>query len=154
MKDTQLKKQIIFTPGYDYVVRPTKKYGKEYGRHCMELTFLLQGKLGAVQFKMYTGWYPRIKRGWGVLHSESTIDTTKLPSVFPMAVDLGSHSPKPMYKGQTPIHGKCPVLDGRCYYSGSTLQADRVMCSFINKGEKALWKELREYYMMTFGSLT
>jgi hypothetical protein len=146
-----MKRQIKFIPGYDHIVQPSKKYGKEFGRHGMEIRFYLIGKKGAMQFVMYTGWMPMIKKGeWGY---EPTYKGMSSSDLFPMAVDVGYHSHKRMYKGQTVGSDKCGVIGGRCFYDGSGLNAEPVMAKFLNKGEEALWKELEKYYKEIFGEL-
>lgn len=63
---------------------------KNYGIHGCDLRMVLRGELGAVQFVMSTGWFLK------------SIDTSKFRSMtlYPMAVDIGYHSPIPMYEEQ------------------------------------------------------
>lgn len=69
---------------------------------------------------------------------------------IPKGWDLGYHSPKPMYKGQEPMSGKCHVLNGKCYYDGSGLNADLLLEGFLAGGTEWLWPKLEEYYRHVF----
>lgn len=111
---------------------------KNHGIHCCELRMVLIGKSGAVQFVLYTGWYP-----------EGTI-TNDHPLRNPLPADLGYHSPRPMFIGQEPRED-CPYLNGKpCYYDGSGLNAQRVYHVLLGGGSDAVWRELEEYYNQTF----
>lgn len=129
-----MKREITFRPAFD---RRHEDPKKNYGIHGVDMLWILEGKLGAVQFLVYTGWQlPHIK------DSE------------PMAADLGYHSPKPRYEGHTPMSGECKhVKGGKCYYDGSGLNADRVLEILRREGSDGVWRELEEYYTETFGGL-
>ena len=69
----------------------------------------------------------------------------------PMPVDLGYHSPKPRYEGQTCVTESCKYLDGKpCYYDGSGLAAEKVYETLLREGSDGVWKKLEEYYARTF----
>ena len=122
-----MKREIIFQAAYD-------KRTEGYGRHGVDIRFVLKGDAGAVQFVMFTDW-----------------PFNDLPSnLFPMAADLGYHSPTPRYEGQDPTT-ECPYLDGKtCYYDGSGLNAEPVMQKLFTGGSDAVWAELESYYAETF----
>lgn len=126
-----------FTPAWD---RRDPDPNKNYGIHGVELRMVLKGKLGAVQFVLYTNWYlPHIQK-------ELSIDS-------PIPADLGYHSPTPKYSDQ-PARDNCPYLDGApCYYDGSGLNAQRIYDVLLTKGSDGVWKELEDYYIELFGSL-
>ena len=44
--------------------------------------------------------------------------------IKPYAIDLGRHSPEPMYDGEKPFSECCHILGGRCYYDGTSLGAN------------------------------
>jgi len=71
-------------------------------------------------------------------------------TLFPMALDLGYHSKVPKYEGDVPMSEHCPVLKGKCYYDGSTLNAERVFERLVNEGDAGVWAELESYYATTF----
>ena len=92
--------------------------------------YVLVGKYGATQF----------------LYLEATDGRSK-----PVAFDIGYHSPRPMYSGQTPISHECPYVDGGiCYYDGSTLYADEPLEILMNLGEEDLWNFLEREYNKLF----
>lgn len=140
----KLKRWIEFEPGHDHIVQPIKSYGASYGRHGLNMRFLVEGKKGVVQFLLYTDWLPMVNNGY-------TWKPTYEMSIKPMPADIGYHSYKPMYKGQDPMDGKCQYLHNKkCYYDGSGLQAEEYFAELCNRGEEALWKKMEEYYRITF----
>lgn len=137
------EKIINFEPGYDYIYGIPKKDDR-YGRHGMNIRFVLIGEKGAVQFLMFTNWLPMVKKVEGRYEP-----TFNFPDMTPMAVDIGYHSPKPMYKGQKKIK-ECSYIKGGCYYDGSGIASEEYMATLINKGQDALWKKMKRYYKETF----
>jgi hypothetical protein len=84
---------------------------------------------------------------------ESRLDQIHLEvSYHPFASDIGYHSPVPMYEGQDPMSEKCTLLDGTCYYDGSTLNAGPILELLIAEGTEALWAKLEEEYHYRFDS--
>lgn len=148
-KKEMLEKQINFEPGYDYIYGIPRK-DPRYGRHGMSIRFVLKGTKGAVQFLMYTNWLPMVKKDkWE--YEPTYKGMGGVADMFPMAVDIGYHSPRRMWKGQMPMKRKCEYLaGGKCYYDGSGLNAGGYMATLINKGEEALWKKMEKYYRETF----
>lgn len=125
-----------FTPAYD---KRNPDPSQNYGIHCVDLRMILKGERGAVQFVLYTGWYPK--------HLQKEMPNGILPA------DLGYHSHKPMWDGQ-PAQENCRYLDGKpCYYDGSGLNAERIFDILLEEGGEAVWKELEEYYIELFGEL-
>lgn len=132
-----MKKWVEFDPGYD---RRDPDPSKNYGIHGVAIRFVIQGDAGAVQFLIYTDWFPEsVERCHTACHS------------YPMAADLGYHSPKPMYEGQTMIQDKCKILNGPCYCDGSRLNAEPVLNALIDGGDDAVWHKLGSYYNEIFG---
>lgn len=146
-----MKQTITFVPGFDYIVNgPPEK--KKYGRHCMEMLFSLSGPKGIVVFRLMTGWMPRIVKVTGMSEPTFRMNQALDHDLFPFAADIGYHSKKPRYPGQTISQEKCMFLgDKPCYYDGSSLQADAFLVELTNKGEKAFWKLMWEYYGEVFG---
>lgn len=120
------ERAVVFSPGY-------RTDRKSYGRHGMEVTWLLRGPKGVTQFKMFTGWEPGLDR-----HSERMVNA-------PMGADLGYHAFVPQYEGQEPMDS-CDYLPGQptCYYDGSGLMADDLMHEFLIHGEQVIWNRLAE----------
>jgi hypothetical protein len=143
-----MNKEIKFTPAYDKRSSDPKK---NYGIHGVMIYFYLKGELGAVQFVVYTHWQ--------LPHVQADIDAKPPDPRFPYmfhegtAWDLGYHSAKPMYEGQTKISDQCELLGGPCYYDGSTLNAEPVFDTLRAEGDDGVWKKLEEYYHQVFGEL-
>lgn len=139
----ELKREITFDPAYD------KRHAdpqKNYGIHGVTMQWVLSGELGAVTLTIFTGWHlPKVVKEFD--HVPASKGAGK-----PMAADIGYHSPKPTYDGQKPM-GKCHILEGECYYDGSSLNAERYLELLISKGGGAVWEEMEKYYIRTFGEL-
>ena len=112
---------------------------KNYGIHGMTLRFVLKGELGATQFVFYTGQYlPHVAEEFWRKHDGYN-------PFKGMGADIGLHSPKPIYEGQTPMD--CHLLEGgKCYYDGSSLQAQEFESEFFSGGTDAIWKMLEGRY--------
>lgn len=142
-------KEIKFTPAYDK--RPKKPGDPQYGIHGVTIWFYLKGELGAVQFSLYTNWQlPHVQAEFDAKPPHS-----QFPYMFhePMPTDLGFHSPKPLYEGQTKMSDDCELLGGTCYYDGSSLNAIPVFDRLRAEGDSGVWAALGEYYTATFGEL-
>jgi len=137
-----MEKIVEFSPAYD---KRHADPSKNYGVGSVKMRMILKGELGATQFLVYTSWYlPEVTRELRAKHSEM---------FEPLPGDVGYHSPKQMYEGQTSM-GACPYLDGKeCYHDGSGLRAEEVFKDFLREGDSAVWKELEEYYIDLFGEL-
>ena len=147
MNKEQFKKTVEFAPAYD---KRNPDPSKNYGIHGVEIRFVLKGKKGATQFLIYTNWFlPHVQKE---LYAKGSISTRlKFGRPEPSGADIGYHSPKPMYRGQTKINN-CPYLDGKpCYYDGSGLRADRFIPEFLAGGSDTVWKMLEEEYRHRFG---
>jgi hypothetical protein len=134
-----LTRELVIRPAWDKR-NPDPK--KNYGIHCAGLCFYVKGPLGAVQFVMYTGWF--------LPQNAESMSSERLRSVYPMAADLGYHSPKPRHKGQTLAQKDCEILHSPCYYDGSGLNAEPIMAKLIAEGSEAVWQALEAYYVETF----
>jgi hypothetical protein len=132
MKD-KFERIVTITPAFDKRHEDPKK---NYGIGSASMRMVLKGKLGATQFILYTGWHlPHIQ--------------TELK---PLPVDLGYHSPKPLFEGQSKMDN-CDVLKcGHCYYDGSGLNAKRIYDVLLREGSDGVWRELEEYYRYLFQS--
>ena len=138
-------------PAYD---RRNPDSSKDYGIGAVRIRFVLKGPKGSVQFLIGTDWYlPAIQpeidakdRAW---------DRANPPirhRVRPNGWDVGYHSPRPRYKGQNPMDGKCEyVQGGKCYYDGSGLRADEwVKDILLPQGSDGVWKALETEYHVLF----
>jgi hypothetical protein len=117
------ERAVVFLPGYS-----TDR--KSYGRHGMDIKWLLRGPKGVTQFLVYSGWVPGTDL-YGDVHA-------------PTGADLGYHSTVQQYEHQEPMT-ECDYLGGRtCYYDGSGLQADALLRRFLVEGEQVIWRTLTE----------
>ena len=138
MEMSGFTRKIEFTPAYD---KRNPDPHKNYGIHGVNMRFLLFGDSGVIQFVIYTNWHlPHVQR-------ELELKQNAGLYLSPMPADVGYHSPKPLYDGQTPISDHCEYLNGApCYYGGSGLYAEEVFEVFVTDGEEAMWKLLEESY--------
>jgi hypothetical protein len=147
---------VNFESGYDCIkfecINGSKKCnpgsGGSHGKHGLNIRFVVKGDGGAVQFVIYTGWMPQLKK-------PSTIGVRDCDWDFGevMPADLGYHSKTPHYEGQNRMPGKCEYCDGKpCYYDGSSLNANDAMYALVNGGDNGLWKFLEEYYETVFNN--
>lgn len=123
----------------------------DFGIHGLDVWFVLKGPKGAVQFVVTWNVYlPHIEREerptW---RKYSTYDETV------MGVDVGYHSPKPMYEEHLACRDDCRFVDGgKCYYDGSSLLADKWAKEvFSIRGkipEEAIWRRLEDEYKHRF----
>jgi hypothetical protein len=130
--------------------------GGRYGQHCVDFRFYLKGPKGVVQFILCTGWSKAIiatpEKPWQEL---GVVRTRNNPDVLwdPMPADLGYHSPVPRYEDQTAMD--CHILpEGKCYYDGSGLNANRIFSLMVHEGGEAMWKALERYYRELFEERT
>lgn len=147
----KLIREIRILPGYD---KRSANPHENYGVHGCELVFYIHDvhKSKTAQFKCYTDWLPL-----NVQKERMGKDVTRMyPDVCqvvtgeqPMAADLGYHSPKPLYKGQTKM--ECDLSKrGYCYYDGSGLGAERVRNIMLKEGDEGVWRELENYWHEIF----
>lgn len=133
-----LTHEIVFRPAWD---KRNVDPEHDYGIHCVDMSWYVKGPEGAVQFVVYTGWYL----------PENRAQTERSRSAFPMAADLGYHSPKPHYEGHDTITEDCSIIGGPCYYDSSGLNAEPVLDLLIREGSQAVWDYLDKYYLEVFG---
>ena len=69
---------------------------------------------------------------------------------YPRGIDLGYHSPEPMYEGHTPMEGDCSWTNGPCYYDGTSLGAAEPMSILQDQGEKKLFSFLEAHWRGVF----
>ena len=128
---------------YRYAIEFTSAWDRtdeDYGVHGVEMRWYLFGPEGVVQFVTYTNWM--------LAHNR-----TDNPALLkPLPADVGYHSRVPMYEGQRPMDGECPLLDGdQCYYDGSGLYAVDMFETLVSGGSDAVWAKMVEYYEEVFG---
>jgi len=126
-----MERAVVFEPGFN-------DRGGNYGVHGMDIRWLLRGHGVVTQFLMFTSWVP------GEVGHAFRWSNPEAASLFPMGVDVGYHSPVPMYETHEPMSEPCDYLDGStCYYDGSGLAADDLVVEFIHQGESVIWRELQ-----------
>lgn len=136
------KQRIDFYPAFD---KRHPEPSKNYGIHGVDVAFYLMGPEGTVQFKLSTGWQlPHVALELREKGADICLQT--------MPIDLGYHSPKPMYDGQPMMTDKCEFAPdgGKCFYDGSSLNADPIFQVLLEKGSEGVWEELSKYYRYTF----
>lgn len=128
-----MEQSVIVSPSYDWRRDdPHRNYGV---RNC-EMTFILKGPLGAIQWRIGTEWAIKPVRDHLAKFSIDSIDELRQPKGW----DLGYHSPTPMYDGQL-SRDNCPILG---------LNADLLIEGFLARGTEWLWPKLMEYYRCAF----
>ena len=144
IEENEFEKIVWVSPAFD---KRDDDPAKNYGVGACRVTFILKGALGAVQFMIGTNWHlphvQREKRSWQ--HDYET----RFDKIYPEGWDVGYHSPKPMYDDHKPM-AKCDVIDGDCYYDGSSLWADEWIEDFLKGGTDWLWPKLEEVYRERF----
>jgi len=143
-----MERRIEFGAAYDKRDADPKK---NYGIHGVTISFYLIGDEGAVQFVVYSNWQlPHVQAEFDA----KGVDGMRDPCwrYKPMAADLGYHSPKPTYEGQTPMSGECHLLGGECFYDGSTLNAEPVFDRLLKEGSDGVWDELESFYKDIFSA--
>ena len=128
-----------FEPAFD---KRDPDPNKNYGIHGVEIRFVLVGREGAVHFVLYTDWFlPAVQEELG--HGDKP--------VRPHGVDVGYHSPRPMFSGQD-ARDSCSYLGGKpCYYDGSSLRADDwVKDVLLPHGSEGVWNALVDEYEAVF----
>jgi len=144
----KFEQDVRFASAYDKRSSDPKK---NYGIGAMLITFFLTGPKGAVQFVISTPWYtPDCRTDSFQMYSKYPFDPNK-HLMAPQGWDLGYHSHKPMYEDHTPMSGGCDVLGGKCYYDGSSLNADEWIDDFVSGGTEWLWPKMEEFYYEVFG---
>lgn len=140
----EFERRVVFRPAFD---KRSSDPSKNYGIHGVDLAFYLIGPKGAMQFVLYTNWQ--------LPHVQAEFDAKpphgQFPYMFhsPLPSDVGYHSYKPMYEGQTPMKD-CHLLGCDCYYDGSSLQAEDVFKILTEKGDEGVWAELERRYHSMF----
>jgi hypothetical protein len=139
-----LERRMEIQPAFD---RRNQDPKKNYGIHCCDLSFYLLGKRGAVQFKVFTGWY--------LPHVANELEGKPYYglSTYPKGYDIGYHAREPQYEGQTLMTDDCPLIGGPCYYDGSSLQAESIAKALVEEGSEAVWKIMEQRYIEQFGDL-
>lgn len=142
----KLTRTIDILPAFD---KRSDDPDKNYGIHGCDMRFVLKGDKGAVQFVLYTNWYLPAVREELIARTRTAEECAR--RFCPLPADVGYHSPVPIYEGQ-PGTDNCKYLDGkRCYYDGSSLQAEDVYRKLLEGGSDAVWAELEERYRLIFG---
>lgn len=121
---------------------------KNYGIHGLDVWFILKGPKGATQFMFTANAYlPHVQlehRAKGWLRDDRPYE----------GYDVGYHSLYPQFDGQEPQD--CDIFPGhKCYYDGSSLQAERWANHIFSIRGKCLddtvWDKLEEEYEDRFG---
>jgi hypothetical protein len=133
-----MERRIEILGGYD-LTRPEPQ--RNYGVCACKIFFYVIGPEGAVQFLLYTDWYPEA--------SQHRLRNAPHILAQPQPLDIGYHSKKPRYEGQDPREN-CSVIGCTCYYDGSGLYAEEWVEGFRHGGTEWLWPRLEQYYRHIF----
>lgn len=144
----KFEKIVQFTPAFD---KRHPDPSRNYGIGSVRIRFILKGEKGAVQFYCSTKWYlPETIKEYRNSKGVELLDNKEEDCSGISAWDLGYHSPKPMFKGQT--SDACDILEkGECYYDGSGLNAFPLAETLVREGSDGIWKKLEEYYESVYG---
>lgn len=132
---SELQRVIEFDKAWD---RRSSDPKKDYGVHGVDMRWYVKGPLGVIQFVVYTNW----------MLSDMGRNRDKI--MPPMPADIGYHSPRPMYEGQGQMDPCALLPQGKCYYDGSSLNAERYFDILVAQGGEALWVELEKEYARRF----
>lgn len=153
-KKIKFERIVKFSPPFD---KRSNKPNENYGIGSMRIWFILKGKHGAVQVCFNTPFYlPETIDEYNRIGNKGKTTPSDLRDENGKAKgfdcwDVGYHSPKPMYEGQTKT--ECDILKkGFCYYDGSGLRGNRdgLPELFYSKGDEAIWEYLENYYYERF----
>lgn len=135
-----LQRIVKFSKAFD---KRNPEPSKNYGVGGVNCWMILKGEKGAVQFAFTTGIYlPHVLDEW----------EAKGYANKPMGMDVGYHSPTPMYEGQTQMDNCDLSPEGKCYYDGSGLRGEDWFKIFMEEGDEAIWKLLEEDYKERFSA--
>ena len=149
------RREVKFIQGYNCIDFPCRFDNKctpnnSHGKHGLKIVFLVHGEEGCVQFVLSTGWTPFYSKPDKINYRY--IPKSNISNLFPMPTDLGYHSRKPQYDGQTNQKG-CQHLKGsECFYDGSSLNCNDAYYTLVNGGEEKLWEFLEKYYLCVFNN--
>lgn len=114
--------------------KPIVAHGDSHGISSNKWRYVLRGEGLAVHF-LYL--------------DDIFLPETRTPhesmSFYPMAHDIGYHSVIPLYDDQTGTD-QCDYLGMRCYYDGSSLEADTPLHILTEHGEDKLWEYMEHYF--------
>ena len=133
-----LERWIEFRPSYD------KRHtipSKNYGVHGVDMCWYLRGPEGVIQFLVFTGWMlPEVQKEF---------ERSSSVTLYPLPADVGYHASTPQYEGQSEM--ECSLLpQGKCYYDGSGLYAEKVFALLVREGHESVWKKLEDVYQDRF----
>lgn len=138
------ERRVEVSPGHCWL---HEEPSKNYGVAACRVWFYVIGPKGAVQWQIGTDWYPQ-----AALNHLRKFPFSDRDREQPKGWDLGYHAREPHYDGQTSMHDNCQVIGGKCYYDGSTLNAEEWLEGFRNGGTDWLWPRLEQYYRHIFES--
>ena len=154
-----MERLVEFSPAWNKSSLDPKK---DYGIGAVNIRFVLKGEHGAVQFVIGTSWYlPKTQRDSQHRLFERDFED-RFNEIQPRGWDLGYHSDKPLHEWQSDEPGpdnehiytrssECKYTpSGRCFYDGSTLNAEPLVEVLLREGSEGVWRELERYYARVF----
>lgn len=155
MSKEKLTRRIRLRPGHnciDFMCKHGSKdclpgKGGSHGLHGMHVEMGVVGRHGAIVFSFcLIGMIPgRMKDG---RFQSNSLDESVV------AWDLGFHANHPVYdKTDKPLTDDCEWTGGgKCWYDGSTLNAEPVLGLLAEQGEEPVWEFLEGVYSNRFES--
>ena len=148
---------------FERIVNVSKAYDRRsdtpsinYGISSCRISFILKKDDKAVQFMFGTDWYlPETIAEYKRIGNKNKTPPCNLRGENDCGVsgwDVGYHSPIPMYEGQE--KRSCNILEGECFYDGSSLRADENKEILIREGSEGVWKFLEKEWNMKFGEFS
>lgn len=119
-----LERRIEFSPAWD---KRHKDPDKDYGIHCVDISFLLIGENGALDYRIFTNWY---------------LEKNGLSGRGPVSAGLHIHSKKPLYDGHE-CREDCELICP-CYSDISSLTD--FVDDLVRGGSEEVWKRIEEAY--------
>lgn len=145
MRKQKFQRIVLTKPPYD---KRDPNPTKNYGIGGLSIYFILKGKKGAVQIFLYIRCYlPSTVKEYKLKNISHDLVGEKLVECY----DVGYHSPKARWKGQTFITD-CDILKKKCYYDGSATRGeyDQIAEQWSEKGDEFIWKYLEKEYRRVF----
>lgn len=118
-------RHVRFLPGFN-------RRGTADGVRGMSIDFVLADDYAAAHFTVLTHWVPG-EVGW---------NNRGLVGVLPAyGADFGYHCREQQYAEQA-HHLECDLVDGRCFYTSSGMEADELFKDFVVNGDEVVWQAL------------
>ena len=128
-----MKHEVRFFPAYHKVHDDPRQ---NCGVHGVEIHFIASNPLGAVIFRIFTGWMlPETVQWW----KRRGIDGRRDPERDPSDAGVIFHSGAPMYEGHECSEDDCPYIGKPCYQDIGFTLGEEPLRLLRCKGDEAVW---------------